>query len=223
MDRFALFHEIVATRRSIRRWVNEPVPRTHLEQILDCARLAPSDTNAQPWHFTVVTDRALIQELERLTQARFGQLAETMLARGRRDAARKLKVFEKYAAHFGTAPAVILISGEPYDSRFMREIFVEMLDEAGVAKLRQEESIKSTSLAAMNLLLGAHALGYGAVPMTGPVLAIAPQLKERLRVPDPFEPHLLIALGRPAGGQLPTVGRKSLEQITSWIEPEPEA
>lgn len=218
MDRFALFHEIVATRRSIRRWLDEPVPRADLEQILDCARLAPSDTNAQPWHFTVVTDRELILDLERSTQARFAGLSEDLLARGRKDAARKLRVFERYAAHFGTAPAVILISGEPYDSRFMREVFTEIMDEAAVEKLKQEESIKSTSLAAMNLLLGAHALGYGAVPMTGPVLAIAPYLKERLQVPDPFEPHLVVALGRPAGGALPTVGRKPLEQITNWIE-----
>ncbi|MFZ5815748.1 MAG: nitroreductase family protein [Bacillota bacterium] len=218
MDRFALFHEIVRSRRSIRRWLDQPVPRADLERILDCARLAPSDTNAQPWHFTVVTDRVLIRDLERSTQGRFATLAKQMLARGRRDAARKLRVFEKYAAHFGTAPAVILISGEPYDSRFMREVFVEMMSEAEVAKLRQEESIKSTSLATMNLLLAAHALGYGAVPMTGPVLAIAPELKERLRVPDPFQPHLLVALGVPAGGPLPTVGRKSLAEVTSWIE-----
>lgn len=220
MDRFALFHEIVAGRRSIRRWLDEPVPRAHLEQILDCARLAPSDTNAQPWHFTVVTDRSLIEALERSTKARFSAVTDSMLAQGRRDTARKLRVFERYAAHFGTAPALILISGEPYDSRFMREVFIEFMDETELAKLRQEESIKSTSLAAMNLLLGAHALGYGAVPMTGPVLAIAPELKERLRVPDPFEPHLVVALGKPAGGPLPTVGRKPLEQITSWIEPE---
>lgn len=218
MDRFSLFHEIVSTRRSIRRWLDEPVPRADLERILDCARLAPSDTNAQPWHFTVVTDRALIIDLERSTQARFADLAEGMLAKGRRDAARKLKVFEKYAAHFGTAPAVIVISGEPYDSRFMREVFVEMMTEAELEKLRQEESIKSTSLASMNLLLGAHAMGYGAVPMSGPVLAIAAELKVRLQVPDPFEPHLLVALGRPAGTPLPTVPRKSLEQITSWID-----
>lgn len=218
MDRFPLFHEIVATRRSIRRWLDEPVPRTDLEQMLDCARLAPSDTNAQPWHFTVVTNRSLIVELERATQARFGELSARLLAQDRRDAARKLKVFEKYGAQFGAAPAVILISGEPYDSRFMREVFVEMLEPEAVEKLRQEESIKSTSLAAMNLLLGAHAMGYGAVPMSGPILAIAPELKARLQVPDPFEPHLLIALGRPAGAPLPTVPRKSLTDITSWFE-----
>lgn len=213
-----MFHEIVRTRRSIRRWLDEPVPRADLERILDCARLAPSDTNAQPWHFTVVTDRALIADLERSTQARFGGLAEELLAKGKRDAARKLRVFEKYGAHFGTAPAVIVVSGEPYDSRFMREVFVEMLTDAQLEKLRQEESIKSTSLASMNLLLGAHAMGYGAVPMSGPILAIASELKERLRVPDPFEPHLLVALGRPAGAPLPTVPRKELTQITTWIE-----
>lgn len=218
MDRFELFHEIVRTRRSIRRWLDQPVPRADLERIVDCARLAPSDTNAQPWHFTVVTDRALIADLERSTKARFANVAETLLAQGKRDPARKLRVFEKYAAHFGTAPAVIVISGEPYDSRFFREVFTEFMTDAELQKLQQEESIKSTSLASMNLLLGAHAMGYGAVPMTGPVMAIAGELKERLRIPDPFEPHLVVALGRPSGGPLPTVPRKDLSEITSWIE-----
>jgi len=218
MDRFAILHEIIRTRRSIRRWLDQPVPRGDLEQMVDCARLAPSDTNAQPWHFTIVTNRPLIQELERLTQARFAAVGQGLLDQGRRDAARKLRVFERYAAHFGTAPAVVLVSGEPYDSRFMREVFVEILDQSAVEKLQQEESIKSTSLAAMNLLLAAHAMGYGAVPMTGPVLVIAPELKERLAVPDPFQPHLLVALGLPDGGTLPTVGRKSLSEITNWID-----
>ncbi len=218
MDRFPILHEIISTRRSIRRWTDQPVPRADLEQILDCARLAPSDTNSQPWHFTAVTNQPLIRELERLTQERFAAVSQTLLDQGRKDAARKLRVFERYAAHFGTAPAVILISGEPYDSRFMREVFTEIMDDAAVEKLKQEESIKSTSLATMNLLLAAHAMGYGAVPMTGPVLVVAPELKARLRVPDPFQPHLLVALGTPAGGPLPNVGRKSLEEITSWID-----
>lgn len=218
MDRFALFHEIVRTRRSIRRWADQPVPRADLEQIVDCARLAPSDTNAQPWHFTVVTNRDLIRSLERATQDRFVTLSTSLEAKGRSAIARKLKVFERYAAHFGTAPAVIVVSGEPYDSRFMREVFVEVFTDEEVAKLKQEESIKSTSLASMNLLLAAHALGYGAVPMTGPVLAIAPQIKEMLGIPDPFEPHLLVALGRPAAEPSNSVIRKSLEEVTRWVD-----
>jgi len=69
-----LFHELVRSRRSIRRWTDEAVPRADLEQMLDCARLAPSDTNAQPWHFTLTTNRVHIQQLEQATPPRSREL-----------------------------------------------------------------------------------------------------------------------------------------------------
>lgn len=213
-----VFHELVKSRRSVRRWTDELVPRTDLERILDCARLAPSDTNAQPWHFTVMTNPQRIAALEEATHARFRALGQELTASDRKDAARKLRVFEKYAATFGAAPALILVSGEPYDSRFMREVFTQMLTPAAQAQLSHDESIKSTALASMNLLLAAHALGYGAVPMTGPVLAIPEYLQTAFQLPAPFAPHLLIALGRPQAANPPAVPRKSLESVVHWMD-----
>jgi nitroreductase len=218
MDTFATFHELVKSRHSVRQWQDAPVPREDLEHMLDCARLAPSDTNAQPWRFTVTTNRTTIRLLEEATHARFRELEHQLQAAGRPEAARKLKVFEKYAATFGSAPALILVSGEPYDSRFMREVFTQMMTPAAVAQLSHDESIKSTSLATMNLLLAAHALGYGSVPMTGPVLAIPDTLKVTFKLPAPFEPHLLIALGRPRTHDGRTTSRKSLESVVDWID-----
>jgi nitroreductase len=217
-DPFDLFYDLVRNRRSVRNWADEAVPRADLERMVDCARMAPSDTNAQPWHFTVVSDRTLIRRLEATTRERFAGMAERLAAEGRRELGRKLRVFEKYAAHFGDAPALVVVSGEPYDSRFMREVFTEVLEPAAVERLKQEESIKSTALAAMNLLLAAHALGYGAVPMTGPILAIPEELKVLLRLPPGFEAHLVVALGRQGVRAAAPVPRKELAAITTWIE-----
>lgn len=165
MDKFAALEEVVRTRRSVRRWLDEPVPRADLERMVDSARQAPSDTNAQPWHFTVVTDRAVIRLLEQATRQRFAELGENLELSGRKEVGRKLKVFERYAVHFGDAPAIVLVSGEPYDSLFMREVFAPMLTASAFAQMGRDESMKSTALASMNLLLAAHALGYGAVPI----------------------------------------------------------
>jgi nitroreductase len=218
LETFSILQHTIRTRRSIRRWLDEGVPRTDLAHMVDCARLAPSDTNAQPWHFTIVTDRTLIRQLADATRQRSAELGKGLEAAGRPEIARKLKVFDKYAAHFGSAPALVIVSGAPYDSRFMREIFAEMLTPVELAQMAQEESIKSTALASMNLLLAAHALGYGAVPMTGPVLMIPQQLKIMLGLLPQFEPHLLIAIGRPAVGQTPEVPRKGLSEVSTWIE-----
>ena len=44
----------ILDRRSIRRYTNEPVPDAAVNQILEAARVAPSGSNTQPWHFIVV-------------------------------------------------------------------------------------------------------------------------------------------------------------------------
>ena len=48
--------EAIKTRRSIRRYTSEPIPDEVLEDIVDCARLAPTGHNEQPWTFVVITD-----------------------------------------------------------------------------------------------------------------------------------------------------------------------
>lgn len=49
--------EAIKTRRSIRKFIDKPVPKEMIETILGAAMLAPSAANQQSWHFIVVTDR----------------------------------------------------------------------------------------------------------------------------------------------------------------------
>ncbi len=45
--------KVIEGRRSIRSFKNEKVSKTLIMDILDCARLAPSAKNRQPWYFVV--------------------------------------------------------------------------------------------------------------------------------------------------------------------------
>jgi nitroreductase len=56
MDAPRTFLDLVRARRSCRAYRPDPVPRAHLEAMLEAARLAPSACNRQPWRFVVVTD-----------------------------------------------------------------------------------------------------------------------------------------------------------------------
>jgi nitroreductase len=56
-------HEIVASRRSIRKYTDEPVDEATVDALLESARLAPSGNNTQPWHFIVVRDPAIRKAL----------------------------------------------------------------------------------------------------------------------------------------------------------------
>jgi len=55
--------EVLKKRRSIRQFKNLPVEREKVEEIMDCARLAPSGNNFQPWEFIVVTDHLKRREI----------------------------------------------------------------------------------------------------------------------------------------------------------------
>jgi nitroreductase len=50
------FEELIRTRRSIRGYRPDPVPREILEPILEAARLAPTAANRQPFQLVVVTE-----------------------------------------------------------------------------------------------------------------------------------------------------------------------
>jgi len=60
--------EAIRTRRSIRKYTGEKIPRADLETIVDAARLAPTGNNKQPWEFIVVTDQAMIDHLKIASQ-----------------------------------------------------------------------------------------------------------------------------------------------------------
>ncbi len=55
--------DVVLSRRSIRRYEQREIPRDVLDRVLEAGRQAPSAANRQPWHFIVLTDYVLKNEL----------------------------------------------------------------------------------------------------------------------------------------------------------------
>lgn len=54
------------SRRSIRKYTNEPVSEVDIRTLLDAAMIAPSAHNAQPWHFIVVRSRLQREAVSKL-------------------------------------------------------------------------------------------------------------------------------------------------------------
>jgi nitroreductase len=57
------FYDVIAGRRTIRRFKPEPVTRELLERLVDAGRLAPSAANLQPLEFIVVDETGLKAEV----------------------------------------------------------------------------------------------------------------------------------------------------------------
>ena len=62
-------YDAVDTRRAVRAFRDQPVPKPLLERVLAAATRAPSSGNLQPWHVYVVAGRPLA-ELKRRATAR---------------------------------------------------------------------------------------------------------------------------------------------------------
>ena len=54
-------YEAVSSRRAVRGFTNQPVPREVLERVLSAAAWSPSGSDIQPWHIYVVTGAPLAQ------------------------------------------------------------------------------------------------------------------------------------------------------------------
>ena len=55
--------EAIRTRRSIRKYLDKPVPEELVQKLLAAAMQAPSARNQQPWQFVVIDDRSILGKI----------------------------------------------------------------------------------------------------------------------------------------------------------------
>jgi len=59
---------LILDRRSVRKFLPTPIEEAMIEAIVSAGTYAPSARNRQNWHFTVVTNKAMIEDMHRLMQ-----------------------------------------------------------------------------------------------------------------------------------------------------------
>ena len=208
--------ELIQTRRSIRNYLDRPVSNEDLIDILDCARFAPSDTNSQTWEFVVIKNKEMISKIEEFTWDALRKTANTATENGKeREGKLLLRSFGPYATAFSDAPVLIVCLATPYQSKFREKIFdpIGFVDES----VWHEEGIKSSTLAAQNIMLAAHAKGLATCPMTGPVLLAQEEIAKLLDLPSDRVINLVLALGYPEkDAKAPQ--RKEVDEIARFID-----
>lgn len=58
--------ETIYKRRSIRKFTADKINEDDIDKILKVAMYAPSAGNAQPWHFIVIDDREILEDLSQI-------------------------------------------------------------------------------------------------------------------------------------------------------------
>lgn len=205
-------YEAMRSRRSVRRFRSDPVPRETVMQLLEAAVTAPSASNKQPWRFLVVEDRGRI---ERMAQA-VREATAHVAAHIPESSQPAFRAYGDYFTRFEHAPAVIVPIHRP--TTVLSNLVDDALDDGSrktIARMEEQSALVGTSLALQNLLLMAHAIGLGASGMTGPLVA-EPALRAILDVPDGWGIVAIVPIGWPAEDPSPTE-RKPVDKVVRWL------
>ncbi|MBC7115370.1 MAG: hypothetical protein PWR13_885 [Archaeoglobi archaeon] len=207
--------ECISTRRSIREFSEEDIPREDILRIIDAARMAPSGHNVQPWHFLVVKKKETLEEMARAVEERIEKIKNETSDEELR---RRLGFLKNFSTFFKKAPAVIVVLTDcfSYKDRILEHYIRSGLSEFEAHRMRGLPYIQSLGAAIQNLLLAAHALGYGACWMTMPLVA-KDELERILRIRADWDIVALVPVGKPL--KIPEAPRKkSLEEIVTFLE-----
>jgi len=198
----ASFRAHMQRRRSVRRFSTNPVPREVIEDCLLTAGSAPSGANKQPWHFIVVSDQAVKQQI--------------------RERAEK----EEYEFYHGRADEEWLEAlsslGTGYEKPFLEEapyLIVVFEKKWGVLEDRRKEKhyyVKESVGIATGLLIAAiHNAGMVGLPYTPSRMGF---LREILGRGENERAFLVLVVGYPKEGvKVPKLERKGLKEIATFV------
>jgi nitroreductase len=194
VERSLSFLELMKTRRSVRHFSPDPVPREVVLNCIDTAAQAPSGANKQPWTFVLVTD----PEVKRRIRA----AAET----------------EEREHYGGRAPERWLLDLEPLGTDENKP-FIETVP-ALIAVFAQRHGAtpedqhyyvsESVGIATGLLLAALHNAGLATLTHTPSPMKF---LSEILGRPSNERAYMLIPVGYPADDcRVPDIGRKSRDE-----------
>ncbi|UCG89328.1 MAG: nitroreductase [Gemmatimonadota bacterium] len=187
--------EAIATRRSIRKFEDRPIPEVAIQAILTAGTQAPSGKNRQPWRFVVVTgeERAAMMRVMREGIAK-------ALARGRDPGSA-----ERTADAMEQAPLTVFVFNpygiHPRLTRSIDQMFLDVLD------------IQSIGAAIQNMLLAAQDVGIGSLWICD-VFEAYEELREWLGEEGQMIAAVSFGYADESPGARP---RKPVSAVTRWV------
>ncbi len=185
--------DAITSRRSIRRYLTEPVDEKTVNKILEAGRWAPSWANTQCWRFVVVRDTEIKSRIgQSLFKMQIGnELVDNPATRTINDAPVLIVVC-----------AAMNISGCKTGATSSNDFVTD----------KGDWFMFDTALAVQNMVLAAHGLGLGTVIIGA---FDAKMVEEILGIPEGYRVVTLLPLGVPAReGKAPP--RKELSEIVVY-------
>ena len=197
IPRWDRVRQYLISRRSVRRYINKPVEKDRILQLLDVARFAPNGANRQVIRWIVVNDPARVHRIAEMT-------IEWMKV-----------VKEKKPALYEEARLELFV--EPWDlgqDRISRGAPCIIM---ACAPKDERTAPPAAMIAIHQLQLAAPGLGLGTT-FTGSINTASqgyPPLIETLGLPDGYIPHATCVIGYPAEKFLRIPVRKPID--VTWV------
>jgi nitroreductase len=186
------FYRLLETRRSIRKFKNEPIPHEKLERVLAAAMQAPSGKNFQNWKFFVLTGakRDAYVEMSKKTWTKIQPILEKQLKPS------LYQFTERFFYTLGEAPVVVVCysNNNPLENH--------------------KTSIGSVYMAVENLNLACFAEGLGCCTMGAP-LEIADEISRFVGADSSLELLCAVVLGVP--DHEPPKAPRQIEGRIEWL------
>jgi iodotyrosine deiodinase len=197
------FYKMMHSRRTFRNFSDRPVPREVIEYCIRAGGTAPSGANLQPWHFVAVSDPVVKHEIRIAAENEEKEFY----------AHRAPKAWLEALAPLGTdsnkpfleiAPWLIAVFAQPF--RIL----------ADGTRSPTYYAIESVGIATGILVTAVHSCGLVSLTHTPSPMGFLNRILGR---PSHEKPFVLLVVGHPAENALvPDIGRKSLEEISSFCD-----
>lgn len=199
--RAAEFEALMAGRRSVRSFSDEPVPRALIEGAIRTVASAPSGAHRQPWRFVAVSEPATKRRIRVAAEAEEresydGRMPEAWLA-----ALRPLGT-DWRKPYLETVPWIVVV-------------FEERHGVDGSGAVSKNYYVKESVGIACGLFIAAlHNMGLATLTHTPSPMGFLSRILGR---PDHERPYILFPIGFPAlDAEVPELRRKRLDELAVW-------
>jgi iodotyrosine deiodinase len=199
------FYETMQRRRTIREFSDRVVRREVIESCIQAAGTAPSGANLQPWHFVAVSDPKIKRDIRLAAEAEEKEFY----------AHRAPKAWLDALAPIGTDPNKPFLEIAPWLIAIFAQPFRELSDGN---RSPTYYAIESVGIATGILVTALHTCGLATLTHTPSPMGFLNRILSR---PSHEKPFILLVAGHPAeDARVPDIGRKRLDEISSFLSGE---
>lgn len=204
--RLAEFVDRLSRRRTVREFSPRPVPRNLVEDAIRVAGRAPSGANLQPWHFVLVENPEVKQQIRAAAEKEEKENYSHRFPQEWLDRLAPLGT-DDHKPYLEMAPYLIVV--------FKIDYGLETAPDGTERKFKHYYVNESVGLACGFLLAALHLAGLATLTHTPSPMGF---LSRILGMPRNYRPFLLIPVGYPVEeAQVPGISKKGLKEILTVI------